>query len=58
MGDLHNIGYDFVTEMPDQQVMKRSLYRHRAKSQGNQREPESSEEVVLEMRMLTMTDGS
>lgn len=58
MGNLHNMGYDFVTEMPEQQVTKRSLYRHRAKSQGNQREPESSEEVVLEMGMLTMTDGS
>lgn len=39
-------------------MTKRLLYRHKAKSQGIQREPESSEEVVLAMGMLTMADGS
>ena len=29
--DLHNRGYDFVTEVPEQQVTKRTLYYHRAK---------------------------
>lgn len=58
LGDLHNRGYDFVTEMPAQQVTKRTLYNHRAKSQGNQKEPKSSQEVDLQAEVLTMNDGT
>lgn len=58
LGDLHNRGYNFVTEMPEQQVTKRTLYNQRAKSQGNQKEPKSSQEISLQAEQLTMSDGT
>lgn len=58
LGELHNRGYDFVTEMPGQQIVKRTLYNHRAKLQGNQKEPKSSLEVELPAELVTMKDGS
>lgn len=58
LGDLHNKGYDFVTEMPTQSAVKRNLYRHRSISQGNQKEPNSRDEVILDDEILKMEDGS
>lgn len=47
LGNLHNRCYNFVTKMPQEQVTKRSLYRHTATSHGNQRERESPEKIVV-----------
>ena len=58
LSGLHNRCCDFVTEIPEQQVMKRTLYNHRAKSRGNKKESKSSREVVLQAEILTMNDGS
>lgn len=58
LGNLHNRGYDFVTEMPEQQSAKRTLYNHRASSQGKQTEPKSCNEVDLQPKQLTMSDGT
>lgn len=35
LGDQRNRGYDSVTEIPGQQIVKRTLYNNRAKLQGN-----------------------
>lgn len=58
LGELHNKGYEFVTEMPAQLTTKRDLYRQRCRSQGNQAEPEKREDLVLEEEFLNMKDGS
>lgn len=47
-----------MTEMPGQQVVKRTLYNHQAKIQGHQTEPMSSFEVELPPELITMKDGS
>jgi hypothetical protein len=56
--DLHNRGYEFVTEMPEQQVTKRTLYNQRNKSKGNQNEPKTTQEIDLSPDVLTMNDGN
>lgn len=58
LGELHNKGFDFVTEIPAQATTKRTLQRQRCKSQGNQTEPENREDVVLDEDLLKMNDGS
>lgn len=58
LGTLHNRGYDFVTEMPEQRTTKRTLYKQRAKSQGSERDPDRREEIELRAELLTMNDGS
>ena len=58
LGELHNKGYEFVTEMPAELTTKRVLYQQRCKSQGNQAEPEKRDDVVLDEEILKMKDGS
>lgn len=58
LGELHNKGYEFVTEMPAEPTTKRVLYQQRCKSQGNQAEPDKRDDVVLDEDILKMKDGS
>lgn len=58
LGELHNKGYEFVTEMPAEMTTKRVLYKQRCKSQGSQAEPDKRDDVVLSEEFLKMKDGS
>lgn len=44
--DLYSKGYEFVTEMPNQNTLMRCLYRHRSRSQGKPKETKNSVDVV------------
>jgi hypothetical protein len=57
LGDLHNRGYEFVT-IPQYSSLKSTLYRQRNKAQGEQKDPKSYVEVVLDEDTLETTKGS
>lgn len=46
-----------MTGMPGQQIVKRTLYNHRAKLQENQNKSKASLEVELAAELITMMDG-
>lgn len=58
LGELHNKGYNFVTEMPHQLSAKRTLYGQRRKARGTQTEPKTREDIVLDEEMRRMKNGS
>lgn len=58
LGELHNKGYNFVTEMPHQLTTKRTLHIQRSNARGTQKEPKTQEEVALDKEMVHMKDGS
>lgn len=58
LGELHNKGYNFVTEMPLPLTIKRTMYTQRSSARGTQKEPKTREEIVLDEELLQMNDGS
>lgn len=57
MGLLHDKGYDFVTELPVEEHLKRNMRRQRSAALGNQADPKTREEIQLGEELLKMSDG-
>lgn len=55
---LQNMGYEFVTSLPQFSNVRSSLYSIRSRAQGVQKEPKQPGEVTFDEETLKMSDGN